>query len=209
VRRRLEGARSDRCRNRKWVINCWCGGAVDGHYLLVTAPADSADEAAELAERVAGALRRLAGTVAAAESVTGGQIACRLSAAGGASDWFRGGLVAYSEYAQFSVLGVDPGPVITRACAEQMAVGVRKLLSAEYAVSTTGAGGPGPEEGQPAGTVFIAVASPAGCQIRDYRFEGDPEAIVRDATVQALRDLAMVTSVNGPWRATTEGRAHQ
>jgi len=159
----------------------------------VTARAD-AYEIAKLAEGVAGALRRTNRTAAAAESVTGGQVTCRLSAAGGASEWFRGGLVAYSEHAKFSVLGVDPGPVITRACAEQMATGVRKLLSADYAVSTTGAGGPGPEEGQPAGTVFIAVATPTGCQVRHCRFDGDPETIVEHATAQALRDLA--TDIN-------------
>jgi nicotinamide-nucleotide amidase len=149
---------------------------------------------AELADLVAGALRRTNGTVTAAESVTGGQVTCQLSAAGGAAEWFRGGLVAYSEYAKFSVLGVDPGPVITRRCAQQMATGVKNLLSADYAVSTTGAGGPGPEEGQPAGTVFIAVASPACCQVRNYHFDGDPQAIVQQATAQALRDLATVTS---------------
>jgi nicotinamide-nucleotide amidase len=155
-------------------------------------PADT-PAVVELAEQVAIALRRLNSTVAAAESVTGGQIACRLSAADGASDWFRGGLVAYSEYAKVSVLGVDPGPVITRACAEQMAAGVQKLLSADYAVSTTGAGGPGPAEDQPAGTVFIAVASPGGCHVHDYHFDGDPEDVVRGAAVQALRDLVAVT----------------
>jgi nicotinamide-nucleotide amidase len=155
-------------------------------------PADTS-AVVELANQVATALRRTNSTVAAAESVTGGQIACQLSAADGASDWFRGGLVAYSEYAKVSVLGVDPGPVITMACAEQMAAGVQKLLSADYAISTTGVGGPGPAEGQPAGTVFIAVASPNGCQVRDYHFGGDPEKVVMSAAAQALRDLADVT----------------
>jgi len=63
----------------------------------MTPSADTSREAAELAERVAGALSRATSTVAAAESVTGGQVASQLSAAGAASEWFRGGLVAYSE----------------------------------------------------------------------------------------------------------------
>ena len=50
---------------------------------------------------MAGALRRTKGTATAAESVTGGQVAIRLAAGGGASEWFRGGIVAYSEYAKF------------------------------------------------------------------------------------------------------------
>ena len=164
-----------------------------GHYLRVTPRVDTSD-AVGLAERVGTALRESNATVATAESLTGGQIACQLSAGEAASEWFRGGLVAYSEYAKVSVLGVDPGPVITGRCAEQMAVGVRKLLSADYAISTTGAGGPGPAEGQPAGTVFIAVASPGGCQVREYHFDGDPEAVVRETARQALHDLAAVTN---------------
>jgi len=179
-----------------WSVNLLVQWRRLGQYPLVTRREETL-EAAGLAERVADALRRTNSTVAVAESVTGGQVACQLSAAGGASEWFRGGLVAYSKYAKFTVLGVDRGPVITRACAKQMAVGVRRLLSADYAVSTTGAGGPGSQEGRPAGTVFIAVASAVGSQVRDYRFDGDPEGVVRDAAEQALRDLALVTSEGG------------
>lgn len=170
------------------------GRADSGHLPCVTAAADPTRELSDLAERVANAVRRSRSTVAAAESVTGGQISCRLSAADGASEWFRGGLVAYSEYAKFSVLGVDPGPLITSTCARRMAGGIRELLTADFAVSTTGAGGPGAEEGQPAGTVFIAVASPAGCRARHYHFDGNPETIVQHAALQALRDLAALTS---------------
>jgi nicotinamide-nucleotide amidase len=147
------------------------------------------DDAATRAARIATALRDLGRTAAAAESVSGGHIATELAAAEGASDWFRGAVVAYSEEVKFKVLGVHPGPVITADCARQMATGTAKLLNADFAVSTTGAGGPGPQEEQPPGTVFIAVASPVECAVAHYQFEGDPEAIVHQATGQALRDL--------------------
>jgi nicotinamide-nucleotide amidase len=149
-----------------------------------------------VAARIADDLRRSNSTAAAAESVTGGHIATRLAAAEGAGDWFHGAVVAYSEDAKYTVLNVKAGPVITADCARQMAMGVAQLLKADFAVSTTGAGGPGPEEDQPAGTVFIAVASPADCQVNEYHFAGDPQSVVHRATAQALRDLAAITSSN-------------
>ena len=148
---------------------------------------------ADVAERIADNLRRSGSTTAAAESISGGHIATQLAAARGAGQWFRGALIAYSEEAKFTVLKVKPGPVITVDCARQMAIGVAQLLKADFAVSTTGAGGPGPEEDQPPGTVFIAVASPANCEAKEYHFDGDPETVVRKATAQALHDLATVT----------------
>jgi nicotinamide-nucleotide amidase len=148
---------------------------------------------ADAAGRIANDMRRSDTTAAAAESVSGGHIATRLAAAEGASQWFRGSITAYSEVAKFTVLNVRPGPVITADCARQMAIGAAQLLKADFAVSTTGAGGPGPEEDQPPGTVFIAVASPADCVAKEYHFDGDPETIVRKATAQALHDMAIVT----------------
>jgi nicotinamide-nucleotide amidase len=129
-------------------------------------------------------------TVAAAESLTGGTISAGLSAIEGASDWFRGAVVAYDESVKFDLLGVERGPVINAGTAEQMASGVARLLRADVAVATTGVGGPGPREGQPQGTVFIAVHTPSGCSVREYAFSGDPPEVVERASTQALRDLA-------------------
>ncbi|MGC4938171.1 CinA family protein [Kribbella sp. DT2] len=52
-------------------------------------------------------------TVAVAESLTSGSLACQLGAATDASDWFAGGVVAYTTAVKVGVLGVDPGPVVT------------------------------------------------------------------------------------------------
>ena len=140
--------------------------------------------------RVGAAARASGWTVGAAESVTAGQISSGLAAAEGAAEWFRGALVAYSKEVKFAVLGVEPGPVVNAGCAQQMAEGAAKLLDADFVVSTTGAGGPGTEEGQPAGTVFIAVLSPTMCSVTQYHFNGDPESVVHTAAEQALHDLA-------------------
>lgn len=147
-----------------------------------------AKEAAALAEQVADALAGR--TVAAAESVTSGNVAAALAAAKGAGEWLKGSVVAYHREVKFSVLGVQPGPVITADCAKQMALQVSSLLDSDLSVATTGAGGPGLEEGQQPGTVFIAVATSDGCHVNAYHFGGEPAEVVHHSTVQALRDLA-------------------
>jgi nicotinamide-nucleotide amidase len=154
-----------------------------------TAP-DAADAVKDVAERVARDAQRQGRTIAAAESVTAGAIAGALAAAPRASTWFRGSLVAYSSEVKHGVLGVDRGPVITANAAVQMARGAARLLEADVAVATTGAGGPDPEEGQPAGTVFVAVCGPdQRIRVDRYRFAGGPEEVVKAAAAQALQDL--------------------
>lgn len=124
--------------------------------------------------------------VAVAESLTAGTIAAHLAASGDASDWFLGGVVAYESTVKFSVLGVEPGPVITARCARQMARGVAELLDADFAVAVTGAGGPGSPEGKPPGTTFIAVCSAVTDDVEEHHFAGDPEDVVHDTTYAAL-----------------------
>jgi nicotinamide-nucleotide amidase len=144
----------------------------------------------DLEGRIAEELTRSHRTAAAAESLTGGNVSAGLSAIGGASDWFVGGVVAYASEVKYDLLGVDPGPVINAPTARQMASGVARLLNADFAVATTGVGGPGPQEGRPEGTVFIAVATPTDCIAEEYAFTGDPTAIIEQATRQAVRNLA-------------------
>jgi len=151
-----------------------------------------ADEGADLEQQIAEALVRSKRTAAAAESLTGGNLSASLSAIEGASDWFLGGVVAYAEEVKFQLLGVEPGPVITASTAAQMATGVARALGADVAVATTGVGGPGPQEDQPPGTVYVAVETPSSRDVRKYHFEGEPSEVVAQTTRQALRDLAAV-----------------
>jgi nicotinamide-nucleotide amidase len=128
-------------------------------------------------------------TIACAESLTSGAIASHLGAAGSASEWFAGGVVAYSAQVKFDVLGVERGPVVTAVCAEQMARGVAKLTHADLALAVTGEGGPEPAEDTAVGTVFIAIRKNDGHEVREFHFDGDPSTIVYRTTRQALRML--------------------
>ena len=150
---------------------------------------DHTEDAETLEQRIADVLTDSGRTAAAAESLTGGNVSARLSAIEGASGWFRGGVVAYAEEVKYDLLGVERGPVITAQSARQMAAGVARLLRADVAVATTGVGGPGPQEGLPQGTVFIAVAAAGETSVREYRFDGDPPDVVAQTTQQALQDL--------------------
>lgn len=110
--------------------------------------------------------RRL--TLAAAESCTGGVIASRFTAMPGASSYFLCGVVAYGNTSKECVLGVDPAVLarygaVSEQVACQMAEGARRISGADYAVATTGIAGPsGGTKEKSVGTVWIAVASPAG-----------------------------------------------
>lgn len=148
------------------------------------------EENASLVARVAEIAKEHGLRVAAAESLTSGAVLSALGAGEGASEWFRGGSVAYASEVKFEVLDVDEGPVVRARCAEQMARGVARLYGADVAVSTTGAGGPGPEEGEPAGTVFFGVLCGGEVLVERRRLDGDPPEVVLGATTEALRLLA-------------------
>ena len=123
------------------------------------------EDAESLPELVARMMVAAGRTLAAAESCTGGNIAAKLTALAGASEYFRGGVVAYSNEVKECALGVQHETLlrhgaVSEETVKEMAAGARVRLGADYAVATTGVAGPGggtPEK--PVGTVWIAVAS--------------------------------------------------
>ncbi|MGH9069718.1 MAG: competence/damage-inducible protein A [Acidimicrobiales bacterium] len=126
-------------------------------------------------------------TVGLAESVTGGMVASRLVGVPGASQWFRGSVVAYSASVKRSVLRVAPGPVVSAEAAMEMAAGARAVLGADIGVGVTGVAGPTVDEGVAVGTVFWGIAGPgavAGSGGLDLR--GDREQVRRAATMSVL-----------------------
>jgi nicotinamide-nucleotide amidase len=150
---------------------------------------DQTGDSAVLAAAISSGMRQKNLTLAVAESLTSGALASTLGAAEAASEWFRGGLIAYASEVKFELLHVPEGPVVTAECARQMAVGVADLLRADIGLALTGVGGPGPVEGRPAGTVFLAVQGPGIDRVDECRFPGDPTEVVRAATLHGLRML--------------------
>ncbi len=106
-------------------------------------------------------------TVAVAESLTGGLLAASFVAVPGASRAFRGGLVVYATDLKASLAGVSAGLLAERGAvnpevARALARGARMRCGADWGLGTTGVAGPDPQDGEPVGTVFVAVAGPDG-----------------------------------------------
>lgn len=128
-------------------------------------------------------------TLATAESVTGGLIASRLCAVAGASEVFRGSLVAYASDLKHSVLAVPDGPVVTEAAACAMAAGVRRVLGADVGVATTGVAGPAEEEGVAVGTVCLGIAIGDDVTGLTVKLPGDRERVRQFSTISVLDAL--------------------
>jgi len=151
------------------------------------------DSTYELASQAIERLTAAGRTIAVAESLTGGLLAAALTSVAGASVVVRGGVIAYATELKTALLGVPSalldrhGPVHPDVAAA-MAGGVRQRLGATYGAATTGVAGPGPAEGKPQGTVFIAVEGPAGPAVAALRLAGGRRD-VREGTVRAVLSL--------------------
>ncbi|MET9185741.1 CinA family protein [Streptomyces tendae] len=146
-------------------------------------------------------------TLAVAESLTGGMVAAALTAVPGASKAFRGSVTAYATELKQELLGVEGELLAAHGAvdpqvAARMAAGVRTALGADWGIATTGVAGPDPQDGQPVGTVFVAVEGPRGTErgcagggkVEALRLNGDRAEIrmesVRSVLALLLRELA-------------------
>lgn len=134
-------------------------------------------------------------TLATAESCTGGTLASRLTALAGASAYFRGGVVAYSNEVKECALGVKHATLeahgaVSEETVREMAEGVRQRLGADYGVATTGVAGPGGgSPAKPVGTVWMAIASAEGTEAKLLHY-GDRRQQTIDRTCnQVYSDL--------------------
>jgi nicotinamide-nucleotide amidase len=150
-------------------------------------------------------------TLAVAESCTAGLLAARLTDRAGASAYFLGGGVVYSNEAKIDLAGVDPGLIerfgaVSTEVAEALACGIAERFGASLGVGITGIAGPGggtPDK--PVGTVDISVwrrtgqtGSEGRFLTRHTRMPGS-RADVRDRSVTVAMHLLrrMLTTADG------------
>ena len=143
-------------------------------------------------EIVLGLCRAQGLTLATAESCTGGLVAGRLTSVPGASDVFRGSIVAYANDVKELELGV-PGDVlrahgaVSAAAAAAMASGARARLRADVGLAVTGVAGPaGGTPEKPVGLVYLHAETPGESSGAEFSFPADRETIRVRAAVAAL-----------------------
>jgi len=150
---------------------------------------------------VGAALKKRRRVVVTAESCTGGLVARMLTDSSGASEYFRGGWVAYANEMKESELGVPPGLIaqfgaVSREVAEAMASGALAKSGADYVLSLTGIAGPlGGTVEKPVGTVWICLgiarSGSRSFKSEPFLFPGDREAIRERAAKTALNRLRL------------------
>lgn len=130
-----------------------------------------------LASRAVDLLKQENKTISAAESLTAGLFQSELASVPGASAVLSGGVIVYNEETKVSQLGIaaellDSHGVVSEETAIAMAGAVRKKFGTDYGIGLTGAAGPDAHGGEPAGTVWIGIASESGSEAYRLQLSG-------------------------------------
>ena len=139
-------------------------------------------------------------TLATAESCTGGMIGEQITAVSGSSRVYKGGIISYTNEIKTALLGVDTQLLeregaVSAPVAEAMAVGARRALCADVAISVTGLAGPsGDDRGTPVGTVYIGYADESGTETVCFHFDGNRDSVRAQAALAALK-LALAVNI--------------
>ena len=138
-------------------------------------------------------------SVCTAESLTGGQLCVILTAAPGASDSVRGGVVAYQTPVKHAVVGVpddilEEHGAVSWQTAVALAERARTMFEATWALSTTGVAGPATQEGKPVGTVFVALAGPRSGHLH-LQLNGDRNRIREQTCAAAIALLHTLAGI--------------
>lgn len=155
-----------------------------------------------LAEVIGRILLENGQTLAVAESCTGGYISHLITSVSGSSNWYKGGITAYSNEIKQNLLGVSTDSLekrgaVSEKVVREMAEGARNKLNADFAIATSGIAGPsGGTEEKPVGTVWIAVAGPDKTVAEKFVFGDNRERnIIRSSqtALQLLRRFLIIT----------------
>jgi PncC family amidohydrolase len=131
-------------------------------------------------------------TLCTAESCTGGLVGDLLTDVPGSSDYYKGGVVTYSNELKRSLLGVTETTLrkfgaVSAETVSQMASGARERFASDYALAISGIAGPGGgTEAKPVGLVHVGVAGPKKLSTAEFRFAGTRRMIKEQSAARAL-----------------------
>ena len=134
-------------------------------------------------------------TLATAESCTGGKIAQLIAGVPGASNYFKGSVVAYAtemktKLLEVSLSTIEAYSVVSAEVAKEMAINCQKIFETDYAIATTGNAGPSKGDSDASvGSVFIALAKPNGVIVEGFNFGQPREKVIDRAVTKSLEML--------------------
>ena len=148
-----------------------------------------------LEQRAGVALKDKGWTLALGESCTGGLIAHRITDVPGSSDYFLGGIMAYSNPVKERLLGVSSETLqavgaVSEETAREMAQGASQSIGSDVGISVTCIAGPGGgTDEKPVGLTYIGASTPDGEWVERHVFQGDRKSIKESATNASLELL--------------------
>lgn len=144
---------------------------------------------------VASLMKKNHKTLSVAESCTGGLLAAKLTSVPGSSNFFKQGLIVYSNESKITLLGIPKSIIkregaVSRTVARIMAEHVRRKAHTDYGISITGIAGPGgATKKKQVGLVYIGIAAPHLSRVEEFHFKGNRDAIRTRSVMHALNLL--------------------
>ena len=141
-------------------------------------------------------------SISIAESCTGGLISSRITSIPGVSEFYKGGVVAYSNEIKSSVLNIpneliETNGVVSPKIAELMALNIKKIYKTDYSVATTGNAGPTTGDLiSKVGDVYIAIATPERIFVKFFKMGNHRERIIKKTTNKVFEILLKVLKAN-------------
>jgi len=144
-------------------------------------------------QQIVDLLKKSKQTVAVAESLTGGLVSGHLTSAPGSSDYFIGGIVAYSPRIKVTQVGVPAALIsqygmVSKEVSVSMAEEIKKRFHTDIGLATTGVAGPAPIPPVPVGRAYIALAGKSTVEWKELNLQGS-RAEIREKAARACLGL--------------------
>ncbi|MGC9374259.1 MAG: competence/damage-inducible protein A [Bacteroidales bacterium] len=149
----------------------------------------------KLEENLGKLLKEKKATVSVAESCTGGNIGRLITSIPGSSDYFKGGVIAYSNEIKENILNVNKRNIdnygaVSKQVVEEMAKGILELYNTDFSIATSGIAGPtGGSDEKPVGVIWIAVASKHKVITQKFVFGDQRDRNIQRASLTAINML--------------------